>query len=132
MKKVALIMSLVLTFGAMAQDSTVIKPKRNPVKEFKVWVNGRLLDADNLEVMCVEDDFETFANLKWTLKDSTGNAISQGYMQMKGEDYKLYLTRPNHGDRAVLFVMQELKLIRRQQAEANAARRAAAGTITNQ
>jgi hypothetical protein len=121
------IIILSFTIGAEAQI------KKNPIKEFKIWVNGQQLDAGNLNVICVEDDLETFANFKWTLTDSTGQTLSQGFMKMTGADYADYVTKPNHGDRAVLFVMRELKLVRRQQTAATeAARQATTATTPKQ
>jgi hypothetical protein len=108
MKYILAIIMLSFTIGADAQV------KKSPIKEFKIWVNGQQLDADNLDVLCVEDDLETFANFKWTLTDSTGQVLSQGFLKMTGDAYTDYLSKPNHGDRAVLFVMRELKLVRRQ------------------
>jgi hypothetical protein len=108
MRYILAIIMLSFTIGADAQA------KKSPIKEFKIWVNGQQLDADNLDVLCVEDDLETFANFKWTLTDSTGQTLSQGFLKMTGADYADYITKPNHGDRAVLFVMRELKLVRRQ------------------
>lgn len=108
MKYILAIIMLSFTIGAHAQA------KKSPIKEFKIWVNGQQLDADNLDVLCVEDDLETFANFKWTLTDSTGQTLSQGFIKMTGADYADYITKPNHGDRAILFVMRELKLVRRQ------------------
>lgn len=109
MKKVAMI-ALGLMSMAYAQDSTSVKAKKNPIKEFKVWYDGKSYDADDLDVLCVEDDFETFANLRWTLKDSTGVQLSQGFMKMTGADYIDYLTKPNHGQKAVNYVMKQLNL----------------------
>jgi hypothetical protein len=108
MRYILAIIMLSFTIGVQAQA------KKSPIKEFKIWVNGQQLDADNLDVLCVEDDLETFANFKWTLTDSTGQTLSQGFIKMTGADYAEYVTKPNHGDRAVLFVMRELKLVRRQ------------------
>lgn len=116
MKKVAMI-ALGLMSMAYAQDSTSVKAKKNPIKEFKVWYDGKSYDADDLDVLCVEDDFETFANLRWTLKDSTGVQLSQGFMKMTGADYKDYLAKPNHGKTAVSFVMKELNLQSRPEAK---------------
>jgi len=118
------IIMLSFAFGAEAQS------KKNPIKEFKIWVNGQQLDVDNLDVLCVEDDLQTFANFRWTLTDSTGQTLSQGFIKMTGADYVDYVTKPNHGDRAVLFVMRELKLVRKQQTAATQAARQAATAIT--
>lgn len=112
MKKVIMV-ALGLMSMAYAQDSSAVKAKKNPIREFKVWYDGKQYDADDLDVLCVEDDFATFANLRWTLTDSTGVQLAQGFIKMTGTDYTDYITKPNHGQRAVSFVMRELNLVSR-------------------
>lgn len=128
MKKAIFILFALVSF-AQAQDSSQVKARKNPIKEFKIWVNGQLLDADNLDVMCVEDDFETFANFRYTLTDSTGMKLAIGFLKMEGQAYQQYLTQPRHGERATAWVMQQLNLQQRVQRQAaQAARQQAAAT----
>ena len=109
MKKTLIIILGLFSF-AHAQDSSVVKAKKNPIREIKVWYDGKSYDADDLDVYCVEDDLSTFANFRWTLTDSTGKQLAQGFVKMTGDDYVDYITKPNHGQRAVQFVMRELNL----------------------
>jgi hypothetical protein len=112
MKQVLIAIFALLAVGVSAQDSTATqaKAKKNPIKEIKIWYNGQQFDADDLDVLCVEDDFETFANFRWSLMDSTTRILAQGYLIMKGDDYVDYLTKPNHGQKAVRWVMAQLNL----------------------
>lgn len=112
MKKAIIVFFGLMSF-AYAQDSTSVKAKKNPVKEFKVWYDGKSYDADDLDVMCVEDDLSTFANFRWTLTDSTGKSLAMGFLKMTGADYADYISKPNHGQKAVNWVMKELNLVAR-------------------
>ena len=126
MKKVLIIIAAL--FGtAQAQDST---KKPIPVQKFKVWNNGASVDATDIDVDCVEDDLATYANFKYTLKDSTGQTLAMGYLKMTGADYRQYITLNNHADRAEAWVLKELRIQRRQQIAAAQAARAAATSTT--
>jgi hypothetical protein len=130
MKRIIFLL-LALISVAHAQDSASVRAKKQPIKEFKIWYQGQLLDADNLEVDCVEDDLATFANFKYTLTDSVGQTLAMGFLKMTGPDYNLYLTRPNHGDRATAWVMAQLKLqVRVQRQAVQSARAASTSTST--
>ena len=124
MKKVIFIIAALIGI-AQAQDST---KKPIPVQKFNVWVNGANVDATDIDVDCVEDDLATFANFKYTLKDSTGQTLAMGFLKMTGADYRQYITLNNHADRAEAWVLKELRIQRRQQVAA--ARAAAAGATT--
>ena len=123
MKKVVFILAAIIG-TAQAQDST---KKPIPVQKFKVWSNGVSVDATDIDVDCVEDDLATFANFKYTLKDSTGQTLAMGFIKMTGADYRQYITQNNHADRAEAWVLKELRIQRRQQV---AAARAAASSTT--
>jgi hypothetical protein len=123
MKKVVFILAAIIG-TAQAQDST---KRPIPVQKFKVWSNGVSVDATDIDVDCVEDDLATYANFKYTLKDSTGQTLAMGFLKMTGADYKQYITLNNHADRAEAWVLKELRIQRRQQI---AAARAAAGATT--
>lgn len=128
MKKAIFILFALVSF-AQAQDSSQVKARKNPIKEFKIWVNGQLLNADNLDVLCVEDDLETYANFRYTLKDSTGMQLANGFLKMEGQTYQQYLTQARHGERATAWVMQQLNIQQRAQRQAIQAAKAAA-TVT--
>ena len=124
MKKVVMIIAGLVSF-AYAQDSTGKRPV--PVAKFKVWVDGKQVDASLIDVDCVEDDLATTANFRYTLKDSTGASLAQGFIKMTGADYAQYSTQNNHAQRGTNWVIQQLNLARRAQVQAA---RAAAGTAT--
>lgn len=129
MKKIIIIIAGLFSF-AHAQDSTQVREKRKPIKEFKIWVNGQLLDADNLDVICVEDDFDSFANFRYNLSDSTGKSLVSGFIKMEGQAYRQYLSQPNHGDRATAWVMQQLNLQQRAQKQAVQAQKQQAQAVS--
>lgn len=132
MKYIAILAMLAITFGAEAQDST---KKPIPVQKFKMWFQGQLIDADDVDVDCVQDDLSTFARFYYVIKDSTGKQLASGNLEMRGADYVRYSTQNNHADRGTNWVLQQLNLQRRQQQAAQrAAAQAAAtsGTTTKQ
>ena len=128
MKKVVIILAGLISF-AYAQDSTGKRPV--PVAKFKVWVDGKQVDASLIDVDCVEDDLATTANFRYTLKDSTGAQLVQGFMKMTGADYAQYSTQNNHAQRGTNWVIQQLNLARRAQVQAIQAARAAATATTS-
>jgi len=129
MKKVIIIIAALFGTAQAQQDST---KKPIPVQRFKVWANGASVDAQSIDVDCVEDDLATFANFKYMLKDSTGATLAMGFIKMTGADYKQYITQNNHADRATTWVLQQLKITRRQQALAAQAARASTGAVISQ
>lgn len=128
MKKVLMILAGLISF-AFAQDSTGKRPV--PVAKFKVWVDGKQVDASLIDVDCVEDDLATTANFRYTLKDSTGASLAQGFLKMTGADYTQYSTQNNHAQRGTNWVIQQLNLARRAQVQAIQAARAAATATTS-
>jgi hypothetical protein len=123
---------LIAGFSVNAQtDST--KPNRRPIDNVKVWVNGVVYDADDIDVVCVWDDLATVARFYYTLSDSTGAVVTSGNVEITGQKYQNYSTLANHADRAVVMVMRELNVKQREQRTATqAARQAAAGTAPQQ
>jgi len=132
MKKLITLAFLVLSFSAFAQkDST--RPNKRPIDKVKVWVNGVVYDADDIDVVCVWDDLATTARFYYTLSDSTGKVVTTGNVELTGAKYQDYTSKPNHDDRAVVLVMRELNVKQREQrAATQAARQAAAGTAPKQ
>ena len=129
MKTVVFIIAAIIGTAQAQQDST---KKHIPVQKFKVWSNGVSVDATDIDVDCVEDDLATFANFKYTLKDSTGVTLAMGFVKMTGADYKQYITQNNHAQRATAWVLQQLRITRRQQALAAQAARASTGAVVQQ
>jgi hypothetical protein len=69
----------------------------------------------------VYDDLNTEAKFYYELRDDAGEVVTNGNVTISGQRYKNYSTLPNHTDRAVVLVMQELKLAARAVKEARAA-----------
>jgi hypothetical protein len=81
----------------------------------------------------VYDDLNTEAKFYYELKDDAGQVVTNGNVTITGQRYKNYSTLPNHADRAVVMVMQELKLAARaQRAATTSARTTSTSTIKKQ
>ena len=120
---------LIAGFSVNAQtDST--KSHKRPIDKVKVWVNGVVYDADDIDVVCVWDDLQTTARFYYTLSDSTGKVVTTGNVELTGAKYQDYANKPNHDDRAVVLVMRELNVKARESRLATQAARAAAATTT--
>lgn len=132
MKKLITLTLLILSFSAFAQkDST--RPNKRPIDKVKVWVNGVNYDADDIDVVCVWEDYVNVVRWMYTLTDSTGAVVASGNVELTGDKYKEFASKPNHADRAVLLVMRELNLKQRQQSAATqAAKQAASATAPKQ
>ena len=131
MKYITILAMLAITFGAEAQTDSTKKPI--PVQKFKMWYQGQLIDADDVDVDCVQDDLATFARFYYVIKDSTGKQLASGNLEMRGADYRAYSTQNNHAQRGTNWVLQQLNIQRRQQvAAARAAAAAASSGTTNQ
>lgn len=132
MKQLITLAFLVLYFSAFSQTDSSKSHKR-PIDKVKVWVNGVVYDADDIDVVCVWDDLQTTARFYYTLSDSTGKVVTTGNVELTGAKYQDYANKPNHDDRAVVLVMRELNVKQREQrAATQAARQAAAGTAPKQ
>lgn len=109
MKQLITLAFLVFSFSAFAQkDST--RPNKRPIDKVKVWANGVVYDADDIDVVCVWDDLATTARFYYTLSDSTGAVVTSGNVELTGEDYKDYSVKANHANRAVILVMRQLNV----------------------
>jgi len=128
MKKVIALALIAISLNASAQtDST--KTHKRPIDKVKVWVNGVVYDADDIDVVCVWDDLATTARFYYTLSDSTGAVVTSGNVELTGAKYLDYANKPNHDDRAVVLVMRELNVKQREQRVATQAARATTTTI---
>ena len=124
MKKVIALAVLAISLNASAQtDST--KPNKRPIDKIKIWQNGVVYDADDIDVVCVWDDLATTARFYYTLSDSTGAVVTSGNVELTGAKYQDYANKPNHDDRAVVLVMRELNVRQREQRAATQAARTA-------
>jgi uncharacterized membrane protein len=97
-----------IAFNVFAQDTTA--PKGRPIDSIRIWKNGVVYYADDINVVCVYDDLNTEAKFYYELKDNGGEVVTNGNVTITGQRYKNYSTLANHADRAVVLVMQELKL----------------------
>lgn len=109
MKRLIVFLFIAISFASYSQtDST--KPNKRPIDKVKVWQNGVVYDADDIDVVCVWDDLATTARFYYTLSDSTGAVVTSGNVELTGEKYKDYSVKANHSDRAVVLVMRELNV----------------------
>lgn len=129
MKKLIALALIAISMNASAQtDST--KPNKRPIDKVKVWVNGVVYDADDIDVVCVWDDLATTARFYYTLSDSTGAVVTSGNVELTGAKYQDYANKPNHDDRAVVLVMRELNVTAKAARAATQAARQAATAVT--
>jgi len=129
MKQLIALALIAISLNASAQtDST--KPNKRPIDKVKVWQNGVVYDADDIDVVCVWDDLATVARFYYTLSDSTGAVVTSGNVELTGAKYQDYANKPNHDDRAVILVMRELNVRQREQRAAVQAAKAGATSAT--
>lgn len=125
MKRLIVLAFIASSFASYSQtDST--KSHKRPIDKVKIWVNGVVYDADDIDVVCVWDDLATTARFYYTLSDSTGAVVTSGNVELTGAKYKDYASKPNHDDRAVVLVMRELNVRQREQRAAAQAAKASA------
>lgn len=110
MKQLLFIVFMGMAFSLNAQDSSNVKPKKRPIDKVKIWKDGKMYDADDINVICVYDDFESMATLYYELKDSVGTIVANGNLPIVGKDYEDYASKPNHPDRAVILTMKYLNI----------------------
>ena len=126
MKRIISILLLsFIAFSTFAQDTTA--PKGRPIDSIRIWKNGVVYYADDINVVCVYDDLNTEAKFYYELRDDAGEVVTNGNVTISGQRYKNYSTLANHADRGVILVMQELKL---QARAVKAARVATTSTTT--
>jgi hypothetical protein len=138
MKKIISILLLsFIAFSSFAQlgnsvifDTTASKGR--PIDSIRIWKNGVVYYADDINVVCVYDDLNTEAKFYYELRDDAGEVVTNGNVTIGGQRYKNYSTLANHADRAVVLVMQELKLQARAVKAATAARTTTTSSIKNQ
>ena len=135
MKKFISFLLLAFIFlNVSAQDTTVQRGR--PIDSIRIWKNGVVYFADDISVVCVYDDLNTEAKFYYELRDDAGEVVTNGNVTITGTRYKNYSTLPNHTDRAVILVMQELKLaarvVKAAKAATTSARTSTTSTIKNQ
>lgn len=116
MKKTIIALFTLVAINATGQDSTVVvndttsKPNKRPIKEIKIWNDGKQYDANNIDVVSAYDDFESSATLYYKLTDSLGVVVAQGNVVISGEEYKQWAARPNHNRTGTNYVIRQLNL----------------------
>ncbi len=131
MKQLLFAVFMGMAFSVTAQDSSNIKPKKRPIDKVKIWKDGKMYDADDINVICVYDDFESSAKLYYELKDSTGMIVTSGNIDINGADYLDYASKPNHPDRAVILTMKYLNIQTRAARQAIQQKAAATKVVNN-
>lgn len=131
MKQLLTIILVSLSVSLYAQDSTKITRKK-PIERIKVWKDGKVYDADDIEIVCAYNDMESSATFYYKLEDSTGAIVSDGNVVICCDDYKKLSTLANWNDRAVVMVMRYLNVADRERKAAVQAAKAAITTVTQQ
>jgi hypothetical protein len=131
MKQLLTIILVSFSLGLFAQDSTKTTRKK-PIERIKVWKDGKVYDADDIEIVCAFNDMESSATFYYKLEDSTGAIVSDGNVIIKGDDYIRLSTLNNWNERASAMVMRYLNVADKQRRAAIQATRQAATTTTNQ
>jgi hypothetical protein len=131
MKQLLTIILVSFSVSLYAQDSTKTTRKK-PIERIKVWKDGKVYDADDIEIVCAFNDMETSATFYYKLEDSTGAIVSDGNVVITGDDYKKLSSLPNWNDRAATMVMRYLNVADRDRRATVQAARAASATTPKQ
>jgi len=109
MKQLLTIILVSFSVSLSAQDTTAFV-KKKPIDRVKIWKDGKVYDADNIDVVCAFNDMETSATFYYKLSDSTGALVSDGNVVITGDDYKRLSTLAGWNDRATVMVMRRLNV----------------------
>lgn len=116
MKKTIIALFTLIAINATGQDSTIVvndttsKPNKRPIKEIKIWNDGKQYDANNIDVVSAYDDFESSATLYYKLTDSLGVVVAQGNVVISGDEYKEWASKANHNRTGTNYVIRQLNL----------------------
>ena len=86
------------------------KKKGIDVNPVKVWKDGKTVDGVDLDVDVAYEDLDKMVRFYYQLKDSAGAQIANGNVEVSGEDYEDYKTKPNHAQKAYQIVLRHLRL----------------------
>ena len=90
--------------------NSLVKKKGIDVNPVKVWKDGKTVDGVDLDVDVAYEDLDKMVRFYYQLKDSAGAQIANGNVEVSGEDYEDYKTKPNHAQRAYQIVLRYLRL----------------------
>lgn len=130
MKRIILILIVLCSVSAQAQKKTAattpkvavqsdssapvkvepVKKKGIELRPVKVWKNGNTVDGVDLDVSVAWEDLESTVRFYYELKDSTGAQIANGNVEVTGDEYDDYKSKPNHAQRAYQIVLRYLRL----------------------
>lgn len=91
-------------------DTTVLKNNKRAIERVKIWSNGQTFMADEITVICAYENYVDVIRWYYTLNDSTGSIVTSGNVELRDEKYIEFVSKPNHADRAIVIVMNELGL----------------------
>lgn len=116
MRYILILFVALFSFSASAQDSIPqpvadsVRPNKRPIKEVKVWKDGKQYDANDIDVVCAYDNFESSATLYFKLTDSTGAIVSDGNITISGADYVEWASKPRHNVTGTNYAIKYLNL----------------------
>jgi hypothetical protein len=96
--------------GVVFSDSARPKKKGIDVNPVKVWKDGKTVDGVDLDVDVAYEDLDKMVRFYYQLKDSAGVQIANGNVEVSGDEYEDYKTKPNHAQRAYQIVLRHLRL----------------------
>lgn len=68
------------------------------IEPVQIWTNGTLKTAEFLQVIGINDNYESAATNYWSLftkvDDAAGEQVAQGNLTIQGEDYVLWGDQP--------------------------------------
>jgi hypothetical protein len=123
MKYAIMVLCAIIALNAQGQRKTAVnnqsavvdsvkapKKKGIDVNPVKVWKDGKTVDGVDLDVDVAFEDLDKMVRFYYQLKDSAGVQIANGNVEVSGEDYEDYKTKPNHAQRAYQIVLRHLRL----------------------
>ena len=80
------------------------------IKQFKIWINGKLTPVDYLYLLCNSDNLKDTATFYYGLYNeidgTIGNLIAEGNLRMTGTDYENF----DSNEYAINWVASQLKV----------------------
>lgn len=112
MKKIifSLLFAFVAAFSFAQADTTKPKKKGELIQPIRVWKDGKLVDAQNIDLTSVFDDLESSAKLYYVLKDSVGAQLAEGNLSIDADDYRQMNVAPNKIAWVYRYAIRQLKL----------------------